>query len=985
MIRLLTTLFCISLLAGCGAEKELSLSDELAISVKDTTRAFSFTNKKYGQYYGETNSQFKDGWQGWTLREQRIFNDYTISPDNKPLDRKSAEAIVYPHLLKRMYEDAAEEFFFADSLDLIIITLKDLSSENIKFSLDGLKTDKIELNKNTAELDISNILPGMKLFIGSDAEITNSSADNGTPSINFRSSKDFRIILYAGTSSDPVTGIISSAEKYIAQKKSRIEKLLKESFVKTNNPEFDKALMWAKVSLDALITEQDTKGIFAGLPWFNNYWGRDTFISLPGATFVQGNFSEAREILLSFAKYQDANPSSRNYGRIPNRITLNESIYNTADGTPWFVAQSYNYFLYTNDTSFIREIYPAVKLAYKASAETRVDSYGFLTHADAETWMDAVGPSGPWSPRGNRANDIQALWYKQLYCTSEIANVMKDSLLARECLSAARKLSINFERMFVDTTNNKIYDRLTADGKADPSMRPNVFFVLNEPDLFSTSLLRLKILGNAMKELVFPYGVLSLSQNDQNFHPYHDYQPYYVKDAAYHNGIIWQWNAGPVIQTLCGFGKHDTAWVLTKEMTHQILNRGAVGTIAELMDAFPRSSEKEPRLSGTFSQAWSLAEYIRNFYQDYLGIKPDASRNALYLLPTLPAELENVEFVQKVGAHTVKVNYLFNNDIMRITLDGSGVKDSIDIGAGMFNRADANFQVKTVLMKNDRLVIEIPSHSNSRQDLRVSRNGQEIQVSSQLYNEPITNYELYQKLSFARPALNKNLPALEGPDYELLTNKQIKSSNPSAKTIIVRQAPASDEIYEYPTNPNFVKGILDLTAFTVLEDDENYYFHLKYRKLHNPGWHNEYGFQLTYSVICINGNNREPISKNVPANSGFVLPDNRAYSRIIKVGGGIEIADSKNKVLAAYIPVSTDIKNPLGDLNTSTISFSVPKKYIGKITPETVISVLTGAQDDHGGAGVGEFRAVEIEAGEWTGGGKKSNFGHNVYDVLYIN
>jgi carbohydrate-binding DOMON domain-containing protein len=44
--------------------------------------------------------------------------------------------------------------------------------------------------------------------------------------------------------------------------------------------------------------------------------------------------------------------------------------------------------------------------------------------------------------------------------------------------------------------------------------------------------------------------------------------------------------------------------------------------------------------------------------------------------------------------------------------------------------------------------------------------------------------------------------------------------------------------------------------------------------------------------------------------------------------------------------------------------------------------VLVGAQDDHGGAGIGEFRNVNADAGEWSGGGKKSVSDPNVYDVL---
>jgi carbohydrate-binding DOMON domain-containing protein len=45
--------------------------------------------------------------------------------------------------------------------------------------------------------------------------------------------------------------------------------------------------------------------------------------------------------------------------------------------------------------------------------------------------------------------------------------------------------------------------------------------------------------------------------------------------------------------------------------------------------------------------------------------------------------------------------------------------------------------------------------------------------------------------------------------------------------------------------------------------------------------------------------------------------------------------------------------------------------------------VLVGAQDDHGGAGIGVFRNVEADAGEWHGGGKLSPGDPNVYDFIF--
>ena len=132
-------------------------------------------------------------------------------------------------------------------------------------------------------------------------------SDGSVPSWIGLSSKriprEFCTSLLAASSANDVQrlslNIAKNADKLIAARKERMEKLLRMSYLKTNDEELDIALMWAKLSLDALIMNQSqsgipVKGIFAGLPWFNNYWGRDSFISLPGATFVTGNFNDAR-------------------------------------------------------------------------------------------------------------------------------------------------------------------------------------------------------------------------------------------------------------------------------------------------------------------------------------------------------------------------------------------------------------------------------------------------------------------------------------------------------------------------------------------------------------------------------------------------------------------------------------------------------------------------------------------------------------------
>ncbi|MBI5463481.1 MAG: hypothetical protein HY966_00840 [Ignavibacteriales bacterium] len=70
---------------------------------------------------------------------------------------------------------------------------------------------------------------------------------------------------------------------------------------------------------------------------------------------------------------------------------------------------------------------------------------------------------------------------------------------------------------------------------------------------------------------------------------------------------------------------------------------------------------------------------------------------------------------------------------------------------------------------------------------------------------------------------------------------------------------------------------------------------------------------------------------------------------------------------------------------SKSIEFALPLEYLGTPGPHWKMTILTGAQDDHGGAGIGEFRSVGQEPGEWQGGGKLEPNDSNVFDVMIVN
>ena len=75
--------------------------DDMAIVVQDKSREFAFTNKESAYYYGETNSENTNSWQGFNVFGREFVDDYSIIVTGEILTRSSAlKTTVYPDELR---------------------------------------------------------------------------------------------------------------------------------------------------------------------------------------------------------------------------------------------------------------------------------------------------------------------------------------------------------------------------------------------------------------------------------------------------------------------------------------------------------------------------------------------------------------------------------------------------------------------------------------------------------------------------------------------------------------------------------------------------------------------------------------------------------------------------------------------------------------------------------------------------------------------
>lgn len=722
------------------------LMEALAIRIPGNEKAQYVYGDNIKGYFEGYTSTYQKG-EGYKLLNSALYKDFASFHGNTLNNRKSPQAtLLYPYGVRTLYEAGHwDEFILHNREYLISLQVHADNPEQLRILPLLTSRDKsTEVKMQGKILLLSPAKPPKSInfpvymAISSPQDFSWSMGDRekdsdlkdsiriakGVVAPILQSRKkitDFTVYISFGYT--PEEAVLrarqAAADNTTARQKTRTYDFLTRSYFWTDDMDFNRAVMWSKLSAYSLVSEEYGWGIWAGLPWFKDNWGRDTFIALPGTLLVSGQFNTARDVLTNFSVFQNRGTQyltlnykndeekdaikdyiknhwgsgiktkkgsgtsgtighsvnryyldhpteltakldrmkkdlpgitfeleliiNQEYGRIPNRVSGDSIIYNTTDGTPWLIREAWEYLRYSGDAAFKKEIYPVIRLALDGAVTNYADQQGFLTHADADTWMDArIAGAEPWSARGNRAVEIQALWYTSLRIGEALAREMGEPEKARQYQALADKLRTSFPALFWDTRNKVLADRITEKNRPDYKVRPNQLMVISVPfeDRLLDSTTEAWVVKNAVSRLLFPYGIASLDPGHPYFHPYHEMWDNYHKDAAYHNGTVWGWNAGPTVSALTRFNYTELAYRLSQNLSHQILYQGCRGSMSEVMDAV-QSDPLKLKLTGTYSQAWSVSEFARNAYQDYAGFQPDLLSGTVTLAPSTPEAWTN--------------------------------------------------------------------------------------------------------------------------------------------------------------------------------------------------------------------------------------------------------------------------------------------------------------------------------------------------------
>ena len=294
----------------------------------------------------------------------------------------------------------------------------------------------------------------------------------------------------------------------------------------------------------------EMRTVIAGYHWFTD-WGRDTMISLEGLTFDDQSLSwkPAGSYAIS--------PMPIRQGLIPNLFPegSREGLYHTADATLWFFHAIDRYLQATGDRWTLRLLLP--KLVDIIDCHIKgtlfgigVDSSDGLLGQGQEgyqlTWMDAKVDDWVVTPRRGKPVEINALWYNALRLLQQWLNEEDRPDEALELAARAERARASFNERFWYGDEGYLFDVIDGENGNDAACRPNQLLAISlrhpvlDPSKWPS------VLEIVRQRLVTPVGLRSLAPG----HP--SYKAKYFgdlrsRDAAYHQGTVWVWLIGPLI------------------------------------------------------------------------------------------------------------------------------------------------------------------------------------------------------------------------------------------------------------------------------------------------------------------------------------------------------------------------------------------------------------------------------------------------------
>jgi len=465
----------------------------------------------------------------------------------------------------------------------------------------------VEFTKKTdRQEDSSNGVDEYKMFLviaSKDRSLSWSKVDKWFerkyPSAEKRGSRDSRWVYHAlNATSDNLVFAFSGNKKHAIKEAKHLVKKFDNLFTQRSintaikletlpDDETRMAYISAVNSLSSLSALHH--GLFAGLPWFFQYWTRDTAISLK-ALMLEHREKLAKEILLDYINHICVD------GKIPNRVPSSE--LGSADGVGWVFRRFHDLlkihkFSKKEKHRLSERLHHSIYLLQKYRTQNSL-----AINKNNETWMDTDNLG---DARAGSRIEIQAL-------RLSMYNLMSDFYGNGKYLKLEQQLKRAIKNRF---WNSRYLNDGFVDGNPDKTIRPNIFLAAYIfPPMLSKDDWD-KCFGNVINKLWLDWG--GLSSIDKKSPIFQEYNTGSNIDS-YHRGDSWYFVNNMAAIVLHKTDKKKYRRYINKILEasrEEILWQGALGHHAEISSAAYRQS------TGCVAQLWSAAMFVELIHELY--------------------------------------------------------------------------------------------------------------------------------------------------------------------------------------------------------------------------------------------------------------------------------------------------------------------------------------------------------------------------------
>ena len=403
---------------------------------------------------------------------------------------------------------------------------------------------------------------------------------------------------------------------------------LVRNMIKSDNKELVKGFNSSVLGIELL--KKKPNGFhcyYAGLPWFQQFWGRDVFWFFPSLLSL-GRFDDAKDCLRFFAVESKEG--------IPNLISKAEgNLFNSIDATLLWMRSMHDYFMVSGDTGFLKSMGGRIVSLTNYILGRGRDCFMEHDRGQSETWMDTLR-------RGSMAVEVQALYFDALRSASRMLGELGESGLAVEAGKSAECLGKEFDRKFY--SSGFYADRITDSGSAVNTKTANALVPV---------MLGLGSHGNEILKIIeseiftTDSGVRTRASGEEGYSP-----------SGYHTGSAWSLTTAWASAAEFASGRPEQGWSYMRTLLEDT-EREALGCIGECRDSGSNA------LTGCSLQLWGSGFIPRLVDEFMLGLRIDAREKSIEACPSLPRGIRMLERERRVGKRMVRIMFEKRNGKMR--------------------------------------------------------------------------------------------------------------------------------------------------------------------------------------------------------------------------------------------------------------------------------------------------------------------------------